>query len=731
VHDYKAKVITIVLPGTTTKISIEMQPGISVRKVLSDYCLTVDSDSCEYFVDMFNAAYYGIYIAPYTDSDPFYDMFTIRSDVLVYLQEIFHYHSYLEIGCHSNNTFNIVKNIFQIAIGVDPNQGGTHRMTSDQFFATNQLTFDVIFIDGLHHSEQVAKDIENALRVLNPGGTIVMHDCNPTTKVSQLRMGDNRDEERRGFTVDWWRDGTNHWNGDTWRAILPLRLRDDLEIVIGDFDSGVGVLRQRRNTHRLEREHEEMLVTSSDPLQAFSYEFFDKHRLQLHRLLSFKNLQSWLLLDYDDVMRKQSNIPSMDYFVKVAVDRYHDESNSTTALRLVIINNDERVQLRMVDTFTGYLNNSFDIELLMEHSYQDIIIQSVESCRYLVISDNICEDILKIGLLKLYELKRITHGSMTKQLTRYSFCSFIEQPSNVLNALQDSIALDTDLSLQSLHRLFMPHTFDVDVDVDVDVDLISIEDSIVSTIILSSTTTLHQSIQRVCIIHSVRTSFLHDLSRLVDVLSSLELSGLMVELGHVIVLNYGIAVDELTRSRYPHVLWMQVCEDDSYFEVPTMRIIHKVATDWYANGIEVQLLYLNVEVMRQQQQLRDDIISDARSHRNVQLHHLVFRHKTNYYLLSSGEFDCVGLHYTHKILPRFEENQWWCLSSYIAQLPILTYESSRKEEPSYWLFASEHRVHSLDVHGDRIRHANSSSSSSSSSSIDYSEAFNHCLKIVR
>ena len=114
---------------------------------------------------MFNKAYYGLHVAPYTDSDPFYDIFTTRSDVVVYLQETFHYRSYLEMGCFTNDTFNIMKDMFQLVIGVDPNQGGTHRMTSDEFFATNQLTFDVIFIDGW-----------------DPGGIIVMHDL---IKISQ------------------------------------------------------------------------------------------------------------------------------------------------------------------------------------------------------------------------------------------------------------------------------------------------------------------------------------------------------------------------------------------------------------------------------------------------------------------------------------------------------------------------------------------------------------------
>jgi hypothetical protein len=150
-------------------------------------------------------------------------------------------------------------------------------------------------------------------------------------------------------------------------------------------------------------------------------------------------------------------------------------------------------------------------------------------------------------------------------------------------------------------------------------------------------------------------------------------------------------------------------------------------------------LYLNevAEVMTKQQQQQllcgDDSIPDADGNRIDQPlyhhHQLVLRHKTSYHLLSSGEFDCVGLHYTNTIAPRFAENQWWCLSSYIAKLPILTYETSGKEEPVYWLLASGHRVHSLET--SPVRSNRMGSSWNSSSSYDDSEAFHHCLHILR
>ena len=43
---------------------------------------------------------------------------------------------YLEIGCASNDLFHSVASLQKV--GVDPASGGTHRMTSDVFFATNK-----------------------------------------------------------------------------------------------------------------------------------------------------------------------------------------------------------------------------------------------------------------------------------------------------------------------------------------------------------------------------------------------------------------------------------------------------------------------------------------------------------------------------------------------------------------------------------------------------------------
>jgi len=93
------------------------------------------------------------------------------------------YISYLEIGVANRANYNAIR--CNRKIGVDPKCTATeniYKLTSDDFFLSNEDTFDCIFIDGLHHSEQLEQDIINAYKVLNKGGRIILHDINPFTE---------------------------------------------------------------------------------------------------------------------------------------------------------------------------------------------------------------------------------------------------------------------------------------------------------------------------------------------------------------------------------------------------------------------------------------------------------------------------------------------------------------------------------------------------------------------
>ena len=136
---------------------------------------------------------------------------------------------YLEIGCCYDDVFKSVP--VKNKVGVDPMMGGTHRMTSDDFFAQNNQTFDVMFIDGLHEYQQVRRDAINALDVLNKGGVIAFHDMLPSNWKEAL--------------PDYVPVLTNAWTGDVWKLAVELNHAKGLEFYIVDIDYGVGFIRKK------------------------------------------------------------------------------------------------------------------------------------------------------------------------------------------------------------------------------------------------------------------------------------------------------------------------------------------------------------------------------------------------------------------------------------------------------------------------------------------------------
>jgi SAM-dependent methyltransferase len=133
--------------------------------------------------------------------------------------------AYLEVGCAENLLFDTVSAAHKV--GVDPAQGGTHRMTSDAFFATTTETFDVVFIDGLHVYDQARRDVENAMAAVRPGGWIAMHDM---------------------FPRDWIEEhtpqiSTSRWTGDPWKVAFELIATPGVDFRLVAIDHGVGIAR--------------------------------------------------------------------------------------------------------------------------------------------------------------------------------------------------------------------------------------------------------------------------------------------------------------------------------------------------------------------------------------------------------------------------------------------------------------------------------------------------------
>jgi len=154
-----------------------------------------------------------------------------RTEIINGLIEKNKYTSYLEIGVNtpSQPGYNWVGIKIPVKHGVDPNVETTYKMTSDEFFDNHiSQKYDIIFVDGLHLHEQVYRDIVNSLNNINENGTIVVHDCNPITEITQRR-------ER----------ASDAWHGDVWKAIVQLRMENpNIEINTVNTDEGCGIIRK-------------------------------------------------------------------------------------------------------------------------------------------------------------------------------------------------------------------------------------------------------------------------------------------------------------------------------------------------------------------------------------------------------------------------------------------------------------------------------------------------------
>ena len=195
---------------------------------------------------------------------------TTRIDIINYLIKKYNYKTYLEIGVQNGISFRAIELPIENKIGVDPDlfSKATIHLPSDEFFKENKKTFDIIFIDGLHETNQVDKDIINALDCLNKDGIIVLHDCNPI-----------KEEHQAVPRV------SKHWNGDVWKSIVKFQLKNvAYSVCVVDTDEGIGLIK------RLENGEFESFVVSEDLL---TYENLERHRqlwLNLISVEEFKQL---------------------------------------------------------------------------------------------------------------------------------------------------------------------------------------------------------------------------------------------------------------------------------------------------------------------------------------------------------------------------------------------------------------------------------------------------------
>jgi hypothetical protein len=179
----------------------------------------------------------------------------------------YEFKDYLEIGVFKGECIREIE--CENKDGVDPGienvliEEVNYPMGSNEFFNQNNKKYDIVFIDGLHHSEQVDLDIKNALKWTNDNGVVLLHDCNPPTPnhaaVPQIQEA---------------------WNGDVYKSVLKFQKNNKNYLYYTiDTDWGVGVIVKNKNQiYSLSDESYESGINNWD--------YFDSKRNELLNLIS-------------------------------------------------------------------------------------------------------------------------------------------------------------------------------------------------------------------------------------------------------------------------------------------------------------------------------------------------------------------------------------------------------------------------------------------------------------
>ena len=256
--------------GIFINIKTDNEDNINISRLFNSKTVTSNCVITEnsYIQDIFKGS--SIVNKKYTIEKYCDDNAPKRFDLINFLIKEYGFKDYLEIGVNDGSCIRKIN--IENKDGVDPSPNSeigfgdpvpeiNYQITSDEFFNNySYKKYDIIFIDGLHHSDQVDKDIQNSLKYLNDGGFILLHDCNPPEEFLQIVP------RQSGL-----------WNGDVWKSIVKLRCNDpSLEINVVDVDWGVGVIR-RGNSE---------LYTKNNLNECLEYNYLNSNREELLNIIS-------------------------------------------------------------------------------------------------------------------------------------------------------------------------------------------------------------------------------------------------------------------------------------------------------------------------------------------------------------------------------------------------------------------------------------------------------------
>jgi hypothetical protein len=138
---------------------------------------------------------------------------------------------------------------------------------------------DIALIDSFHDYEPSMRDLIEGFRLLDAGGTLVVHDClPPRAEIAQPKLT------------------PGEWCGVSYQAFVDFVInRDDVEFYTVDTDYGCGIIHKQPRppssiidprTKERERTFANWLIKRDDPWAAFS--FFETHKRMLTNLVSIR-----------------------------------------------------------------------------------------------------------------------------------------------------------------------------------------------------------------------------------------------------------------------------------------------------------------------------------------------------------------------------------------------------------------------------------------------------------
>ena len=160
-----------------------------------------------------------------------------HTDIIKRFVELRQCRTYLEIGFGDGGNFDQIP--VAVKHAVDPGVTGNRDViprTSDQFFRgaiAIGTKYDLIFIDGLHTRDQVLRDHDHALKCLNAGGVVLLHDVNPADRSMVGPQHGGR------------------WCGDVYLAWATIRLASPWHTATWPGDCGTGIVDTSRVADRV------------------------------------------------------------------------------------------------------------------------------------------------------------------------------------------------------------------------------------------------------------------------------------------------------------------------------------------------------------------------------------------------------------------------------------------------------------------------------------------------